>query len=148
MSGVVLNVDRCIRRINDIPLQARDGIGKALAMSVVEMDALAKQSIQGGKRSGRTYTRRSVRHQASAPGEYPKTDTGQLVASLFFRVAADKLSALFGTKLAYGRWLEYGTSRMLPRPWLRPTFKALKDRISARVAVAVGEAIRKATLRG
>jgi HK97 gp10 family phage protein len=85
-----------------------------------------------------------VTHQASAPGEFPKTDTGQLVSSLFFRVGADKLSSYFGTKLVYGKYLEFGTSRMRPRPWLRPTFMALRDKITTRVRSAVNEALRKA----
>lgn len=144
----VRNTSRLIRKLNRLPLDARDGIGKALTVSVVELDAYAKQKIQGGSRSGRVYRRRTVTHRASAPGEFPKTDRGQLVASLFFRVAGNKLSAYFGTKLAYGRYLEFGTSRMAARPWLRPTFRAKRDSIRSRVADAVAAALRKAPHRG
>lgn len=140
----VRNADKLIKKLQRLPLDMRGGIGSALRLSVIEMDAYAKQHISGGGRSGRTYRRRSVTHQASAPGEFPKTDTGELVASLFFRVAANKLSAFFGTKLAKGKWLEYGTSRMRARPWLRPTFKANVDKVTARVRAAVNEALRKA----
>lgn len=139
----VRGADKLIRQLQKLPMDLRSGIGSALTLSVVEMDAYAKQHISGGGRSGRTYRRRSVTHQASAPGEFPKTDTGQLVGSLFFRVASDKLSAFFGTKLAYGRYLEFGTSRMRARPWLAPTFRALKDKITSRVKAAVNEALRK-----
>ncbi|MBZ9674550.1 hypothetical protein [Mesorhizobium sp. ES1-1] len=143
MNGVtVRGSDKLIKQLNQIPLQARAGIGNALAGSVVLLDAYAKQKIQGGGRAGRVYTRRTVSHQASAPGEFPKTDTGQLVSSLFFRVAADKLSAFFGTTLAHGRYLEYGTSRMAARPWLRPTLKANASAITERVRNAVNEALR------
>lgn len=140
----VRNADKLIKKLQRLPLDMRGGIGSALALSVIDLDAYAKQHISGGGRSGRTYRRRSVTHQASAPGEFPKTDTGQLVSSLFFRVGADKLSAFFGTKLAYGKYLEYGTSRMAARPWLRPTFKANVDKVTARVRAAVNEALRKA----
>jgi len=139
----VRNADRLMRKLRQIPLDARSGIGTALAGSVVMLDSYAKQKIQGGGRGGRTYRRRSTTHQASAPGEFPKTDTGQLVASLFFRVSADKLRAFFGTKLAYGRYLEFGTSRMAARPWLRPTLRANRDKITARVRAAVKEALRR-----
>ncbi|MBZ9975482.1 HK97-gp10 family putative phage morphogenesis protein [Mesorhizobium sp. BR-1-1-10] len=139
----VRGADKLIKQLNRLPLQARSGIGTALAGSVVMLDAYAKQKIQGGARSGRVYRRRSISHQASAPGEFPKTDTGQLVASLFFRVAADKLSAFFGTKLAYGRYLEFGTSRMQARPWLRPTLRANRDAITLRIRNAVNEALKR-----
>lgn len=145
---VVRNTDRVIRKLQQIPMDMRSGIGQALGASVVQLDAYAKQQIQGGGRSGRVYRRGRVTHQASAPGEYPKTDTGQLVASLFFRVGSDKLSAFFGTKLAYGKYLEFGTSRMKARPWLRRTLKANADAIRKRVAEAINEALRKAATRG
>ncbi|MBR2691781.1 MAG: hypothetical protein IKE42_28330 [Aquamicrobium sp.] len=145
---MIRNADRLIRKLNQLPIDARSGIGAALAVSVVELDAYAKAKIQGGGRSGRVYRRRSVTHQASAPGEFPKTDIGQLVASLFFRVGGDKLRAFFGTRLNYGRYLEYGTSNMLPRPWLRPTLRANADRIRERVSQAVREALKKAARGG
>lgn len=144
----VRNAARLIRRIEDIPDDARSGIRYALAASVVDMDAYAKQKIQGGARSGRSYKRRSVTHQASAPGEFPKSDTGQLVSSLFFKVAADGLSAIFGTKLNYGTYLELGTSRMRARPWLRPTYQANEAKAKERVEAAVKDAIKKALRRG
>lgn len=145
---IVQNADRLIRRLSTLSLEARRGIGKELARAVVQLDAYGKQKIQGGSRGGRVYRRRSVTHQASAPGEFPKTDTGQLVGSLFFRVASDKLSAVWGTALAYGRYLEFGTSTMLSRPWLRPTFAANRADIEAGVNGAVREAIRQAVRRG
>ena len=141
----VRNADKLIRKLRQLPLDMRAGVGSALTVSVSQLDTYAKQQIQGGGRGGRTYRRRTVTHQASAPGEFPKTDTGQLVSSLFFKVGSDKLRAFFGTKLAYGRYLEFGTSRMQARPWLRPTFKANIDQITDRVNKAVRDALRKAS---
>jgi HK97 gp10 family phage protein len=140
----VRNADRLIRKLQKLPLDARASIGTALAGSVVTLDSYAKQKIQGGGRGGRVYRRRSVARQSSAPGEFPKSDSGQLVGSLFFKISSDKLRAFFGTKLAYGRYLEFGTSRMQARPWLRPTFKANREKIVERVRAAVQEALRKA----
>jgi HK97 gp10 family phage protein len=139
----VRGADKLIKKLNRLPMELRGGIGAALTVSVIDMDAYAKQQISGGGRSGKTYRRRTISHQASAPGEFPKSDTGQLVSSLFFRIGADKLSAFFGTKLAYGRWLEFGTSRMRARPWLSPTLKANAEKISPRIRAAVNEAIRR-----
>lgn len=141
----VRGADKLIRKLNSLPMELRSGIGAALTVSVMEMDTYAKQQISGGGRSGKTYRRRTVTHQASGPGEFPKSDTGEMVSSLFFRVAADKLSAFFGTKLAKGRWLEFGTSRMRARPWLSPTFKANVAKATTRVRNAVNEALRRAS---
>ncbi len=136
----VRNSERLIKKLRQLPVSMRSGIGQALAVSVVEMDSYAKSKISGGGRSGRVYGR----HQASAPGEFPKSETGQLVSSLLFRVGGDKLSAFFGTKLAYGRYLEFGTSRMAARPWLQPTLRANARQITARVRAAVNAALRQA----
>jgi HK97 gp10 family phage protein len=146
-----VNTDRLIRRLEQIPIEARKGIGAALARAVVSMDSYAKEKIQGGARSGRVYRRRSVTHQASAPGEFPKSDmggSGGLTGSLFFRVAADKLSAIWGTALNYGKYLEFGTSRMAARPWMRPTLQANEDKISADIQREVSEALKKASKVG
>lgn len=144
----VKGADKLIRQLKALPIELRAGIGTALAQSVVEMDAYAKEKIQGGSRSGRTYRRRTIVHRASAPGEFPKSDTGQLVSSLYFKIASDKLSAFFGTKLNYGTYLEYGTSRMRARPWLLPTLKAKREAIVARMKAAVAEALKKGQARG
>lgn len=61
------------------------------------------KSIQRGSRSGKIYKRRSVEHQASASGEYPKTDTGRLVASL--NVKLGNLYASVGTNIIYAQYL-------------------------------------------
>ena len=140
----VRGADQLMKQLRQLPIDARVGIGRALAVSVMDLDRYAKEKLQGGGRSGRTYARgkRGV-HQASAPGEFPKSDYGQLVKSLFFRVGADKLTAYFGTKLAYGKHLELGTSRMAARPWMRPTLKANTDAITARIRAAVNEALKR-----
>lgn len=142
------NADRLVRRLRQIPIEARKGIGAALARSVVKLNAYAKEKIQGGSRSGRVYRRRTVTHQSSAPGEFPKSDTGQLASSLFFNLSTDRLSARWGTSLNYGKFLEFGTSTMLSRPWMRPSFAANRDSITADVAREVREALKKAVRVG
>ena len=52
--------------------------------------------------------------------------TGDLRASIHTEVKAEEngmeTRALIGTAVPYGRWLEFGTSRMKPHAWLRPAF--------------------------
>jgi len=84
------------------------------------IETTAKDRIQGGGRSGEVYTRRSVSHQASASGEYPKTDTGALVRNIFTerQSAYNYIVGSKGAGAPHGRYLEFGTLNMRPRPWL------------------------------
>jgi hypothetical protein len=50
-------------------------------------------------------------------------DTGTLRSSITYEVDEDKLVGYVGSNLKdppYGAYLEFGTSRMKPRPWLKP----------------------------
>lgn len=67
-------------------------------------------------------------HQASAPFEPPAPDTGALRASVDFHGTRERTGAeitLFST-LDYAVYTEYGTSKMAPRPWFRPTMFKLR----------------------
>ncbi len=57
----------------------------------------------------------------SLPGEPPKKIRGDLQRSIAYEMGPDRLSAKVGTNLDYGAYLELGTSRMAPRPFLRST---------------------------
>jgi phage gpG-like protein len=72
---------------------------------------------QGG--SGPEY---EDRRQASAPGEPPVTQSGELADSLSHEtvIRGDTIATHAGTSLFYGRMLEGGTARMEPRPYLQP----------------------------
>jgi hypothetical protein len=79
-------------------------------------------------------------HRASAPGEPPAVDSGALRASVTYDVARTPQGweARVGTPMRTGRLLEFGTSRMRPRPWLRvallnsrPKFEATARRLGA-----------------
>jgi hypothetical protein len=80
-----------------------------------------------GSRSGRTYFVPGTKKQytASAPGEPPASATGTLRKNVKSGVEGrgDSLTGFVGTREKYGPMLEYGTRRMAPRPWLRPSFE-------------------------
>jgi hypothetical protein len=69
----------------------------------------------------------------SKPGEFPGVDTRILVGSIDFRLDATQTRAKVGTHKKYGRWLEYGTSKMLPRPWVIRSFELAKGLIHKRM---------------
>jgi hypothetical protein len=55
---------------------------------------------------------------ASAPGEYPARVTGILVKSIRSEFDRKALTARVGSDELHGKFLEFGTSKMAPRPWL------------------------------
>jgi len=74
-------------------------------------------------------------------------DTGQLAASIaneggngVFRIekTADEIAVLVGTKLAYGLYLEFGTSRMPPYPWLFPACEEKRGEIKEAIKTGGG----------
>jgi HK97 gp10 family phage protein len=70
-----------------------------------------------GPRTGRVYTIRGKKHQASAPGEAPARRTGRLAKSVGYKVTGfDEL--VVGEEAPYASFLENGTGRMKPRPHL------------------------------
>ena len=80
----------------------------------------AIRSIQTGPKSGRTYEKYNPRrtHKASAPGQAPASDTGNLVSQIMS--VADGKNTLVESGAEYSKFLEFGTSKMLPRPFLFP----------------------------
>lgn len=70
-------------------------------------------------KSGRTYTRRGVSHRASAPGQPPASDTGQLVNSINTEFIPSELTGIIHVSAQHALYLEYGTATMAPRPFAR-----------------------------
>jgi phage gpG-like protein len=138
------NAERLQARFNRLPPTTEKLIGDAVKTGALELQGEIRRRISRGSRSGRIYKRGAKgEHQASAPGEYPKTDFGGLVQSIFVQMQDRNLDASVGTDLKYGTHLEFGTSKMAARPWLFPTFEDLKPRIIRRVAMALDQALNQ-----
>ena len=90
----------------------------------------AVRSIQQGSKSGKTYKRYNPTrtHKASAPGEAPASDTGFLVSNI--RVKEQKDVVVVSSEASYSKFLEFGTSKMLARPFLFPAFEKSKPKIA------------------
>jgi HK97 gp10 family phage protein len=91
------------------------------------LEGATKISMSAGSHSGRTYSKRSGKgkHKASAPGETPAVNYGILVNSIKTHLSESsptKAVAEVGTNVEYGAHLEWGTSKMAARPFLRPAF--------------------------
>lgn len=61
-------------------------------------------------------------HHPSLPGNAPAPDTGNLRASVHYTMVenSNTIIGIVGSDVEYGKILEYGTSKIAPRPWLKP----------------------------
>lgn len=91
----------------------------------------ARRSMQGEKH-GKIYLRGGKPHHASAPGEPPAIDTGDLANSV--QIIRLGPSAHGITCAAHGFHLELGTSTIAPRPWITPPVEALRPEFPRLVA--------------
>ncbi len=125
----------------------------AVGMKMVR-DVKENMSIAG---SGRVYGT----HTASASGSYPSVQTGRLRSSISINwtgsglgrgivdsgsfpddgvgceehiAGPDEFVVVVGTNVIYAPYLEFGTSKMGARPFLRPTFERYKMEIQTIVA--------------
>jgi len=103
----------------------------------------AIRSIQTGAKSGKTYKRYNPTrtHKASAPGEAPASDTGFLVSNI--RVKDQKDFVEVRSEASYSKFLEYGTSKMLARPFMFPASEKSKPKIAEILFQKIKQSLEK-----
>jgi HK97 gp10 family phage protein len=111
---------------------------KAAMRAVVRGTEIVREEaislILNSQHSGRTYQRRGVVHQASAPGEPPASDTGRLVNSISAVYDTNAISGKVVVGAKHGLYLEFGTQTIEPRPFLRPAVANTKAKVQAAMA--------------
>ena len=123
-------------------LASKEAIAKAMAISVEMVRTSAIESIMRGSKTGTTYTKYNPRrtHTASAEGEAPASDTGNLVSGITTNIEKSITGDIVGEVIAnardgkggnYAKHLEFGTREMRPRPFLFPALEKNKKRILA-----------------
>lgn len=104
-------------------------------------DALGALALEGQRmvvnsfntsRPGRQYKRGSRIHIASQPGSPPNVDTGVLRAAVGVRRPGALRRSIHTGQVEHAPWLEFGTTKMAARPFMRPMAAQL-PRLSARV---------------
>lgn len=117
--------DRLKRMAQRTPQQ----VARALYAAGQLIEADAEQSITAGSISG-------AGHIPSLPGEAPNNDTGFLRSNIETEIGGPGVVTV--TSYApYSASLEYGTSRMAARPFMRPA----TERNRKKMAQMVGEAL-------
>lgn len=72
---------------------------------------------------------KNVPHHPSLPGNAPAPDSGNLRDSIHYTIDEEDslIIGRVGTDVDYGRMLELGTSRVAPRPWLKPSVEKNRE---------------------
>jgi hypothetical protein len=97
-----------------IQAQIRPAVSQVVRKTALGVEGDVKTEMRGPK-SGRLYRRGGRTHQASAPGQAPAVDFGQLINSIQVQNVTD-LTSTVGTNVEYAMALEMGSRRIAPRP--------------------------------
>ena len=140
---VVIGDKAFSRKLKKISVTVPINTKREMTKIITEMDSDVKKTIQKGGRSGRIYGKR--RHQASAPGEAPKTDSGQLVAGFNFdvKVTNKKIIGQLRNISSHAAAVEFKPKADGGRPFMRPLFKKWRKIASKRLGFAVKSSIKK-----
>lgn len=115
--------------------QMRAEVGKAIYAAADLIRVEAHRSIAHGAVQGK-------RHVPSLPGETPNWDTGQLATGIV-TIRTGQLSADVEATAPHSLPLEFGTSIMAERPFMRPAAAKIKPQADALVEKAVNRVLRR-----
>lgn len=110
-------------------------VGKALFAGGESIQIEAQLSITQGAVSGKN-------HVPSKPGEPPNQDTGVLSGNIE-TVQKGPLLVEVSSNAPYSTPLEFGTSKMAARPFMRPARDKKRAEVVALVERAVSQAVRQ-----
>lgn len=142
----IKNKNRLISRLKKLSTSSQLPVKQTMLKSAMKIQNESKKLISTGSRTGVVYSRGGISSRRSAPGEPPKTDTGGLVSSINKIKLNDGFAYKIGSSVKYAWYLEFGTKdkKILPRPWLQPTFLKNKKNITRNIRKSVKKALRGA----
>ena len=98
------------------------------------------QVVPVGPRAGNNL---SATHTASAPGDPPNSDVGNLASSIHMNPG--RLQAVVFSNMKYAPYLEFGTQNMAERPFLWPAARQNEDEFRKRLDNIADRAARGLT---
>lgn len=121
--------------------KVRQGLVAGIFKTTEEIRNVAIESILAGGQTGKIYRRRGVEHQASAPGEAPASDTGYLAGSISTYYEDGGLTGIVTAGAEYAAYLEFGTVKMEPRPFMRPALDGERENLTQNLIDEVRRAL-------
>ena len=119
--------NRLKRRLDE---NASIAVQKVIFKSTNLVRNTAIDGIARGVKSGNP---RPQGGNASAPGQYPATDTGFLISQITtnVKIEKDRVIGQIISSAPYSKFLEFGTSKMLPRPFMHPSLRINEGKIKS-----------------
>ena len=138
----VRNLDKVLKSFKKLEKDLEPDFQEIIKGSAQLIRGEAIKSIQTGAKTGIVYQKYNPRrqHRASAPGQAPASDTGNLVSKIIVKQKTKNITQV-ESGADYSKYLEYGTSKMEPRPFLFPAFEKSRDKIVKAVFNRVKTAI-------
>lgn len=126
----VKNIDKVLKAFRTMGKDMKPELQEVIKGGAQLIRGEAVKSIQTGPKSGRVYQRYNPTrtHKASAPGEAPASDTGNLVRNIRVNQKSQNIITV-ESRAHYSKFLEYGTSKMQARPFLFPAYKMSQGKI-------------------
>ena len=133
-------------KLNKAAMKIPGEVAQELTIGANEIRNTIITSMQKEQKTGRIYRKsKNVEHQASAPGEPPAVDTGELLRSIMFDVHKFAVEIGVAGGAPYAADLEFGNAgrRLKPRPFIDPAVEKHKQAIIDKVGDGVFEVIAK-----
>lgn len=127
-----------------------DKLGKTIELCCQKVRSDIQESMAHTPRdTSKSYftNNKSKAHHPSLPGNPPAPDTRNLRNSIRYEIHDERkeVYGVVGTTqkdTPYGEYLEYGTSKMQPRPWLKPAMEKNNSWIRSSIAKAVANTFK------
>lgn len=136
--------DDVVRSLGSQRAHLRAALVRGLFKAAMIVRTAAVKGIAKPPKTGRIYRRGNVEHQASAQGEYPAGDTGNLMRSIHHIVDPLKLEGRVEASAKYAIPLEFKPPERGGRPFLTRAYEENIDNIRAVIALSLGEAVAAA----
>lgn len=126
MKMEIIGLDKLLNGFEEIKRKRKANLQKALKVSAYLVQGTARKKILRDAKTGRSYGN----HIASAPGEAPANDTGNLASNISVVIDSGTDEATVIAKTPYAAALEFGSYRKIgkgkavytaPRPFLGPS---------------------------
>lgn len=132
----IIGVQKHSSRLKAMRNVSKDVVA-ALYSAGQEIETEAEISITEGSISGKG-------HIPSLPGQPPNRDTGDLDRNIETEIKAQNPPTVHVTShMPYSAVLEFGTSKMAERPFMRPATEKNRKKVGEKVAAAVRIAVRR-----
>lgn len=145
MSVYVVGVPGIVAALATKRKTIEQSVARGVTMGAMLIQKTARKKIMNGPKSGVSYKRGKKSHRASAPGEAPANDTGNLQRTINIVAAkpSDRSTAQVTCMSLYANYLENGTldGKLEARPFMTPSAEECAPKIVTMLREEVEKAI-------